>query len=235
MLPLALLAGLSLFISGYCSYTFNKSSVSLIEIETIEEYFRLPLASLAVAVTLYWGHTQYILKFGEVRIVKVLVTLLIYGVGLFLILALDVIAFKLGRISGVIANVNGELYLESICYYFKVFLKVNLLFVLVFYCIGLLSLQSVLFLMLFYALYLVIPLLVAGLLTLEQITVTVVIFILFINIYKLQTPLFYFFVVTLISLTFVDLDNLILLVIGSFLCLIAPFLFSYLKGLPKWW
>jgi len=100
VLPLALLVAILLFIVGcFMANTFTEPLVSPVKpIEIIEEnYFLIPFTFAIVAI-LYWEFTQYQYKFGEVKPLKVFVTLLVYGVGLLVVLGLDTTAFRLGTI-----------------------------------------------------------------------------------------------------------------------------------------
>ena len=101
VLPLAVLAFPVLFAAGYFlpKNTFIEplvDPIAPIEI-TQGNFFLIPFA-FAVIVVLYWGFTQYQYKFDEMKPLKVVATLLIYGLGLFVILGLDTTAFRLGTI-----------------------------------------------------------------------------------------------------------------------------------------
>jgi len=96
----AFILSIILFIAGYCvPNTFTKPLVHPIELIQITEegYFLIPLG-LALIVIIYWAYTQYILKFRKIEPLKVPTTLLIYGIGLFVILGLDITAFRMGTI-----------------------------------------------------------------------------------------------------------------------------------------
>jgi len=102
VLPLALLAFPVLFAAG-CFLPKNTFLEPLVHpIDPIEitqgNSFLIPFAFAVIAV-LYWVFTQYQYKFDDVKPIKVVGTLLMYGIGLFVILGLDTIAFRLGTIA----------------------------------------------------------------------------------------------------------------------------------------
>jgi len=101
VLPLALLAFPVLFAARYF----------------LPKNYPIVFFSSVIAIVIYWGYTQYQQKFVELRLDKALGTILIYIIGLFAILSLYVIAFKLKIIILPLDSVLGEMTQEQITSY----------------------------------------------------------------------------------------------------------------------
>ncbi len=102
VLPLAIITYPLLFAAGYYlpRNTFLNPIVHPIQpVEITDGSFFLFPFTFAIVAMLYWGYTQYVYKFEGSQPRKIILTLIIYAIGLFVIIALDTTAFKLGTIT----------------------------------------------------------------------------------------------------------------------------------------